>query len=68
LYDLKADRGEFHNVADQHPTVVKKLTTDLLAVFRTTHPEARQEPEKLTDVDAIDWYLRPRDAQPSPHV
>jgi hypothetical protein len=38
----------------------------MLAVFRATHPEAHQEPEKLTDPDAIDWYLRPRDAKPSP--
>ena len=68
LYDLKADPGEFHNVADQHPAVVQKLTADLLAVFRSTHPESKQEPEKLTNDDAIDWYLRPRDAKPSTHA
>ena len=66
LYDLQTDPGEFHNMADQHPAVVKKLSSDLLEVFRTTHPEAKQEPEKLADEDAIDWYLRPRDAKPSP--
>jgi arylsulfatase A-like enzyme len=65
LYDLKADPGEFHNVAAQHPAVVKKLRSDLLSVFRTTHPEAIREPEKLAPEDAIDWYLRPRDARPS---
>ena len=68
LYDLKADPGEFHNVSEQHPAVVQKLTADLLNVFRTTHPEAKQEPEKISADDAIDWYLRPRDAKPSPHA
>ena len=62
LYDLKADAGEFHNVAGDYPELVPKFTADMLAVFRSTHPEATQEPTKLTDDDAIDWYLRPRDA------
>jgi arylsulfatase A-like enzyme len=66
LFDLKADPGEFHNVADQHPALVQKFSSDLLAVFRATHPEAHQEPEKFTDAEAIEWYLRPRDAKPSP--
>ena len=65
LYDLKADPGEFHDVAEQNPAVVKKLSADLLAVFRATHPEANQEPEKLASDEAIDWYLRPRDAKPA---
>jgi len=67
LYDLTTDPGEFHNVADQHPAVVQKLSSDMLLVFRATHPEAHKEPKKLADADAIDWYLRPRDAPPSPH-
>jgi arylsulfatase A-like enzyme len=66
LYDLKADPGEFHNVAEQHPALVQKFSSDMLAVFRATHPEAHQEPEKLAGAEAIDWYLRPRDAKPSP--
>lgn len=66
LYNLKSDSSEFHNVADQHPEVVQKLSADLLAVFRSTHPEAKQEPANLAKDDAIDWYLRPRDAAPSP--
>jgi hypothetical protein len=37
----------------------------MLAVFRATHPEAKQEPAKLAADDAIDWYLRPRDAKPA---
>ncbi len=65
LYDLQADPGEFHSVATEHPEVVQRLSADLLSVFRTTHPEAVQEPEKLADDDAIDWYLRPRDAKPA---
>jgi choline-sulfatase len=64
LYNLKADPGEFHNVADQHPAIMQKLTHDMLAVFRTTHPEGRQEPGDLSSDEALDWYLRPRDARP----
>jgi len=66
LYDLKADPAEFHNVADQHPELVEEFSSDILAVFRSTHPEAHLEPGKLSAAEAIDWYLRPRDAKPSP--
>ena len=66
LFDLKSDPGEFHNLADQHPELVQKFSGEMLAVFRATHPEAHQEPPKLTVADSIDWYLRPRDAKPSP--
>ncbi len=68
LFNLNDDPGEFHNLADQHPELVQKFSSDMLAVFRTTHPDAHQEPEKLSDAEAIDWYLRPRDAKPSPTV
>ncbi len=66
LYDLQRDPGEFHNLADRHPELVRKFSSDMLKIFRNTHPEAHQEPEKLADAEAIDWYLRPRDAKPSP--
>jgi choline-sulfatase len=66
LFDLKADPAEFHNVADRHPEVVAKLSATMLARYRATHPDVHQEPEKMAVPDAIDWYLRPRDAQPSP--
>lgn len=66
LFNLQNDPGEFHNLSDQHPELVKKFSADLLAIFRSTHPEAHEEPAKLSDAEAIDWYLRPRDAKPSP--
>lgn len=66
LYDLKQDPGEFYNLADRHPELVAAFSSNLLALFRATHPEAYREPEKLTEAEAIDWYLRPRDAKPSP--
>ncbi len=67
LYDLHQDPGEFRNVAAQHPDVVAKLSADLLARFRSTHPEAEKEPAGmglgLHQDDALEWYLRPRDAR-----
>ncbi|MCX6625111.1 MAG: sulfatase-like hydrolase/transferase, partial [Acidobacteria bacterium] len=62
LYDLKADPGEFRNVAAKHPEVVEQLGKILLGRFRETHPEAGSEPPGLSGADAIEWYLRPRDA------
>jgi choline-sulfatase len=63
LYDLEADPGEFHNVARENPEIVAELSRTMLERFRKTHPEAAQEP-RSTDADAIEWYLRPRDARP----
>jgi arylsulfatase A-like enzyme len=63
LYDLKADPGEFENVAAKHPEVVAELSKLLLGRFRATHPEAGSEPGGLATPDAIEWYLRPRDAK-----
>jgi len=40
LFDLEADRGEQHDVADQHPDVVKRL----LAEFRKTEAEVPDLP------------------------
>lgn len=68
LFDLKNDPGEFLNVATKHPEVVQHLSTEMLAVFRSTHPEAAHEPRSMSTDDAIEWYLRPRDAKPSPNV
>jgi choline-sulfatase len=62
LYDLKSDRDEFTNVAARHPEVVSELSKRLLERFRSTHPEALSEPPNLAVADAIEWYLRPRDA------
>jgi arylsulfatase A-like enzyme len=61
LYDLKADPGEFTDVAARHPEVVGELSNVMLERFRSTHPESAAEP-RLPTADAIDWYLRPRDA------
>jgi arylsulfatase A-like enzyme len=66
LFDQQNDPGEFANVAEKHPEVVEQLSAEMLRVFRSTHPEANDEPQRLSSVSAIDWYLRPRDAKPSP--
>ena len=63
LSDLGRDPGEFTNVAAKHPEVVAQLANAMLARFRATHPEAGAEPAGLAAADAIEWYLRPRDAR-----
>ena len=40
----------------------------MLDRFRTTHPDREQEPSGLTREEAIEFYLRPRDAAPSLRV
>jgi choline-sulfatase len=65
LYDLKSDPGEFTNVAAKHPEVAAELSHILLERFRATHPEASSEPAGRSVPDAIEWYLRPRDAPPA---
>ena len=63
LYDLQNDPGEFQNVAVAQKAVVATLSADLLGRFRATHPDASNEPEALPVDEAIEWYLRPRDAK-----
>ena len=65
LYDLKNDPGEFTDVSAKNPQAVKKFRTLMLDRFRATHPEAQREPKTATADEAIEWYLRPRDADPS---
>ena len=62
LYDLKADPGEFTDVAAKHPAVVDTMRGLILSRYRATHPEAALEPKGLAASDAVDFYLRPRDA------
>ena len=62
LYDLAKDPGEFHDVAAGNPDVVATLGGLMLERFRATHPEAASEPQRLSRDEAIEFYLRPRDA------
>jgi arylsulfatase A-like enzyme len=66
LFEEKNDPGEFTNVAGKHPDVVQQLSLEMLKRFRATHPEANSEPRAMSTDGALDWYLRPRDAKPSP--
>ncbi len=66
LFDQKSDSVEFYNVAEKHPEVVDQMAAEMLEIFRSTHPEAHEEPHGLDRDTLLDWYLRPRDAQPSP--
>ena len=62
LYDLQADPGEFTDVAAKHPDAVTMLRGLMLSRYRSTHPEASAEPTGLAPIDAVDFYLRPRDS------
>jgi choline-sulfatase len=61
LYDLKRDPGEFTNIAERHPQVVRELKSLLLERFLKTHPEAAAVPAGAQQEDALDFFLRPRD-------
>ncbi len=62
LYDLEADPGEFTDVAGKYPEQAAHLQRLMLEHFRRTHPEAAAEPKGLSVPEAIEFYLRPRDA------
>jgi choline-sulfatase len=62
LYGLKADPGEFTDVAAKHSDVVSRLEGLMLDRFRATHPDQEREPQRLSREESIEFYLRPRDA------
>jgi choline-sulfatase len=62
LFDLDRDPDEYFNVALKNAAVVTDFQQKMLGRFRETHPEAGQEPARLSTEEALDWYLRPRDA------
>jgi arylsulfatase A-like enzyme len=61
LYDRKADPGEFTDVAAKNPRVVATLQNLILNRYRSSHPEAGNEPPSASREDALDFYVRPRD-------
>ena len=61
LFDLKNDPGEFTNVAARNADTVQKLERTMLDRFRTTHPDAAREPQRLSLEESLEWYVRPRD-------
>lgn len=65
LYNLKEDPGEFTDVAAAQPAKVDEFQTLLLRRFRSTHPDREAEPARATREEAIEFYLRPRDAPPA---
>jgi choline-sulfatase len=64
LYDLKNDPGEFTDVAAAHPEMVDRFSALLLERYRATHPERASEPAGVSRDEAIEFYLKPRDAPP----
>ncbi len=64
LYNLKDDPGEFTDVAAGHPEMVDKFEGLLLERYRATHPDRDSEPPGASRDEAIEFYLKPRDAPP----
>jgi arylsulfatase A-like enzyme len=64
LYDLKRDPGEFKDVADRHLELVDKFERLMLERLRSTHPDRDTEPQRINRAEAIEYYLKPRDARP----
>lgn len=50
------------DVAQKNPRVAERLESLLLERFRATHPERGLEAQRLSRAEAIEFYLRPRDA------
>jgi choline-sulfatase len=65
LYNLKDDPGEFTDVASKHPEMVDRFAGLMLERYRATHPERDAEPRGVSRDEAIEFYLRPRDAPPT---
>ena len=61
LYDLKNDPGEFRDAAAARPDLVERFEGLLLNRYRATHPD--REPPGLSREEALEFYLRPRDAK-----
>ncbi len=62
LYDLKNDPGEFTDIAAKEPELVARMEKMIVDRYRKTHPEAEQLPKGLDAAEAIEWFVRPRDA------
>ncbi|MBM3753282.1 MAG: sulfatase [Acidobacteria bacterium] len=62
LFDKKNDPGEFVDVTAKYPEVVKAMQEEILARFRSVHPDTAAEPKHLPAPEAIEYYVRPRDA------
>lgn len=63
MYDLNNDPGEFTDIAAKEPETSARLRGLLLQRFRDTHPEAGAVPADATPEEALDFFLRPRDAE-----
>jgi hypothetical protein len=66
LYHLNTDPSEFTDLSTAQPQLVAKFETLMLDRFRMTHPDRDHEPIGLSREEAIEFYLRPRDAPPLP--
>jgi hypothetical protein len=62
---LRNEPKEFTDVSSEHPDLVAKFNGLMLDRFRATHPDRESEPQRLSTEEAIEFYLRPRDAMPA---
>jgi hypothetical protein len=64
LYNLRTDPDEFTDIAAEHLQLVARFEALMLERFRATHPDREREPATLSREEAIEFYLKPRDAPP----
>jgi choline-sulfatase len=62
LFDLHEDPEEFYDVSSRHPAVVQQMEQLLLERFLQTHPERDGVDGRMDRREAIEFFLRPRDA------
>jgi len=68
LYDLENDPGESQNIAKnkENQAVLQNMRKQMLEIFKQTHPEAKEVPQKLNIIGKLIWFCEPRDVGAEP--
>lgn len=66
LYDLERDPHEMHDVSSDpaNNDILSKLQSEMIRIFKETHPHAAQLPEGLSVEEILAWFCEPPDDNP----